>query len=88
MYSCDTRMYKHILNPWEGFYASYTSMQLSSCLSVSQVHVLLRAMPLIDLAPWNDATSLTMYTTHTHTCVHDTNMCIFVMYIKLLGKQL
>ena len=43
--------------------------------------------PLIDRAPRNDATSLTMYTTHSRAS--DTNIYIYIyIYIKPRGKQL
>ena len=44
----------------------------SSCWYVARVRILLRGTPLIDQAPWNDVTSLTTYTMHTHTS--DTNI--------------
>ena len=65
------------------FHVSYKHSSWSVELERAFIYV---PRPLIDRAPENDVTSLTMYTTHTRVSETNIYTCIYI-YIKPRGKQ-
>ena len=85
---------KYLVELWEyisgrtaissSLYVSYK--QLSFGWSAELKHTFYyMPCPLINQTPWNDATSLTTYTTHCHVCDTHTHTCILYIYIYILG---